>query len=70
MKQAARELTFHAVGLDITLASLESDRKATDINMNRDDQTVTLVFAEEVAAGVHAMRPTVQNAVNEKLHGF
>lgn len=70
LKQPAKELTFHAVGLEITLASLESNHKATDINMDAEDQTVTLVFAEEVAAGVHTLSLAFNGQIAETLHGF
>lgn len=70
LKTANKSLTFHAKGLNVTLAELDSKAKATDIAIDDDQQTVTLTFESEILAGDHTLSLAFAGAVNETLRGF
>lgn len=64
----SRELVFHAYGLNLETAELEGAK--AEMRLSEADQTVTLVFEDEVAAGSHELALTYTGEIQESLHGF
>lgn len=69
LKQARRELTFHALDLGVSSATLEAGEPAT-ISYDRDEQTVTFTFDETVSAGHHTLTLAATGPIQDSLHGF
>ncbi|MDB5178767.1 MAG: hypothetical protein JWN01_710 [Patescibacteria group bacterium] len=69
LKEPSRSLTFHAQGLDISQAALETGAKA-EVAVDAEAQTVTFEFEDEVPAGNHTLSLVVAGSIHEELHGF
>jgi puromycin-sensitive aminopeptidase len=68
LKRASKQLVWHGVDLEIGRVEVEG-HKAT-VSADRDAQTVTLAFEEELAAGEHELKLTFKGPIQDSLHGF
>jgi aminopeptidase N len=68
--QPARELIFHTTGLEVSDAKLTGGAEAAGVTLNPDDQTVTIAFDEELAAGAHELDLKFAGILGDNLHGF
>ncbi len=66
----ARELIFHTTGLSVSEAKLTGGAAATGVTLSANDQTVTLAFANEVAAGDQELELKFSGVLGDNLHGF
>lgn len=66
----AHELVLHAVRLDVTRVVLDGRSAPVSVTLSKEDETVTLVFEDEVAAGRHTLSLKATGTLNESLRGF
>ena len=67
---ATHELTFHAINLEITVATLDGAQAAASINPHAKAETTTFKFADKLAAGPHTLRLQLHGIISDSLHGF
>jgi len=72
LKSPGRELTFHAVGLDVDRVDLDGGDsiKMNTVREDKEAQTITLVFTGDVATGKHKLNFEFTGTIAETLHGF
>jgi puromycin-sensitive aminopeptidase len=68
--KASHRLTFHAVGLDIMVATIDGQQAAENPIIDNEAQTVSFNFAEELPTGSHTLRLQFHGIIAEGLHGF
>jgi puromycin-sensitive aminopeptidase len=68
--QASSSLTFHAVDLNIMVATVDGTQAAQSPLIDAAAQTVSFNFAHELAAGKHTLRLQLRGTIGEGLHGF
>jgi puromycin-sensitive aminopeptidase len=68
--QASTSLTFHAVGLNLMVATIYGQQASESPVVDDDAQIVTFTFAEALTAGEHTLRLQFSGDIGEGLHGF
>ena len=68
--EPARELTLHAVDLDITAAAIDGGPSMREISYEADAQTATIRFDGEIAKGERVMTLQWSGAIREALRGL
>ncbi|MEK7860218.1 MAG: hypothetical protein AAB284_02550, partial [Chloroflexota bacterium] len=69
LDRAARDVTLHALDLDIAVARMDGE-PATRVSYDEGSQTATLEFASELAAGEHVMELEWTGEIRGSLRGL
>src|SRR2546425_1203270 len=66
----AREITLHAVDLDIKRAAIEGGPAMREVTYDSESQTATLRFESEIAKGDHLLEIVWSGEIREALRGL
>jgi puromycin-sensitive aminopeptidase len=68
LKQPARELVWHGLGLKVTRADVAGQTAA--VSSDADARTITLTFEQELPAGKHELVLEFTGPIQDSLHGL
>ena len=68
--RSSREITLHALELDIVAATIDGKNKLEKKVMNTESETATLRFASEVPAGEHTLEISWKGGIRDSLRGL
>ena len=66
----SHQLVLHGVRLAVTKVLLDGQHEDQSTELSEQDETVTLKFASEIAAGSHTLSLKAHGSLNETLRGF
>jgi puromycin-sensitive aminopeptidase len=66
----SREITLHALELDIVTATLDGKNKLEKAVMDTEQETATLRFASEIPAGEHVLEISWKGGIRDSLRGL
>jgi puromycin-sensitive aminopeptidase len=68
--KASREITLHAIELDIVAATIDGTNKLEKAEMDTEQETATLRFASEIPAGEHVLEISWKGGIRDSLRGL
>ena len=66
----SREITLHAIELDIVAATIDSTNKLERAELDAESETATLRFTSEIAAGDHVLEINWKGGIRDSLRGL
>jgi puromycin-sensitive aminopeptidase len=66
----SREITLHALELDIVAATIDGKNKLEKAIMNAESETATLRFASDIPAGEHTLEIAWKGGIRDSLRGL
>jgi puromycin-sensitive aminopeptidase len=66
----SREITLHALELDIVTATIDGTNKLENAVMDTEQETATLRFANDIAAGEHVLEISWKGGIRDSLRGL
>jgi puromycin-sensitive aminopeptidase len=66
----ARELTLHAIELEILGATIDGNNKLEGAELDADSETATLRFSSEIPAGEHTLEISWKGGIRDSLRGL
>ncbi|MEK6226420.1 MAG: M1 family metallopeptidase [Chloroflexota bacterium] len=66
----SREITLHAIELDIVSATIDGKNKLERAELDAESETATLRFASDVPAGDHALEISWKGGIRDSLRGL
>ncbi|HEY8823406.1 MAG TPA: M1 family metallopeptidase [Candidatus Limnocylindria bacterium] len=68
--RASREITLHAIELDIVAATIDAKNKLERAELDPESETATLRFASEIPAGEHVLEISWKGGIRDSLRGL
>ncbi len=68
--RSSREITLHAIDLEIASATLDGKNKLERADTDAESETATLRFATEIPAGDHMLEISWKGGIRESLRGL
>jgi aminopeptidase N len=66
----SRAITLHSIDLEIADATVDGTNKLADVQTDAESETATLRFANEIAAGEHALEISWKGGIRDSLRGL
>jgi len=66
----SREITLHAIELDIVSATVDGTNKLERAEMAAESETATLRFASDIPAGEHILEISWKGGIRDSLRGL
>jgi puromycin-sensitive aminopeptidase len=66
----SREITLHAIELDIVTATIDGKNKLERAALDAESETATLRFANDIPAGEHALEISWKGGIRDSLRGL
>ena len=66
----SREITLHAIELEILGATIDGANKIADIQTDAESETATLRFASDIPAGEHVLEISWKGGIRDSLRGL
>jgi len=66
----SREITLHAIELDIAAATIDGKNKLEKAIMDSESETATLRFASDIPAGEHTLEISWKGGIRDSLRGL
>ena len=66
----SREITLHAIELEILRATIDGANKIADIQTDAESETATLRFASDIPAGEHVLEISWKGGIRDSLRGL
>ena len=66
----SREITLHALELDIVAATIDAKNKLERVELDPESETATLRFASDIPAGEHVLEISWKGGIRDSLRGL
>jgi aminopeptidase N len=70
VREPTTQVVLNAVAMTLSAASIDNDAQNAEITLDAAAETVTLTFAQPLAAGVHKLRIAFTAQINKFGHGL